>query len=64
MMNWNPFDLFKETYDPFGYKDDLSMQNNLDLSTRHNTARSLFHNQTLENEFKRLQSSANINCDM
>ena len=62
-MNWNPFDLFKKTYDPFGNNDDLNMQNNLDLNTSHNTARSLFHNQIVESEFKRLQSSASIFCD-
>jgi hypothetical protein len=55
-MNWNPFDLFKKTYEPFGGNDTPTLQNNFDLSNSHNTARSLFINNSLENEFKRLQN--------
>jgi hypothetical protein len=56
-MLWNPFELFKKTYDPFGENSDIYI-NNIDLSNTNNTARSLFVDSSIESHFRKIQNSS------
>ncbi len=58
-MNWDPFGLFKQKYNPFGCNGNFHSHHSVGLQNSQNTARSLFANTSLENEFRRLQNITN-----
>ena len=60
-MNWKPFDLFKQTYNPFGSHSTMDTQNPSYHCHSQNTARSLFINTTIENQFRNHSLPSNQN---